>query len=535
MNLIRDFVGHSEGTSPFNIMNCLENWDISYQWHLADMNKAINIMNDKSHILLCGVTMSYLNQGDDIDGKSDDPELNQDRYSSFRGNHWVIIKGISRDGKWAIAYDPNVFGNYPNPRYWYSNGKPKGKDRYYRIDELDKAMVILLEIEGGPGDSISRKFVKNGNIVVSNADGIDLKLKPDFGANTIGMLPSGTMGQVVPDAKNGKYSDGFYWWHVRFNDFEGWCAEDRLEGIQLSTTNFLTISGTVSNLDGSPVPDGYEITIIDETRKLNFTTEIGKEATGSYSITFSNQTDTPIAIEGYYVRVIVKDNGYILGTRTYLLTSEDIVEKNAVIDLKIGNYLLPENLDVNRDGLLNDFDLIQFAINYDKEGHNISGDVNMDGKVDLIDLIRISEYLYNDIPQPSIDNSILIKRVYAVLSNAFEPSKNLAILLSKLEAFLFSTTTKLYPNYPNPCNPGTWIPFRLADQTEVKITIHDVLGRKVRLLELGGLPEGRYTVEGRAAYWDGCNETGERVSSGVYFYTLIADDHAITRRLVVLR
>ena len=95
--------------------------------------------------------------------------------------------------------------------------------------------------------------------------------------------------------------------------------------------------------------------------------------------------------------------------------------------------------------------------------------------------------------------------------------------------------TILAQNFPNPFNPETWIPYQLSKPTEVTISIHNVTGQLVRTLDLGLQPVGSYMTPTTAAYWDGKNAVGERVSSGVYFYTLQTADFAATRRMVILK
>ena len=95
--------------------------------------------------------------------------------------------------------------------------------------------------------------------------------------------------------------------------------------------------------------------------------------------------------------------------------------------------------------------------------------------------------------------------------------------------------TILAQNFPNPFNPETWIPYQLSKSTEVKIQIFDVSGRLVRTLNLGWQPTGSYMTPSSAAYWDGRNAVGERVASGIYFYTLQTSDFAATRRMVILK
>jgi enediyne biosynthesis protein E4 len=80
----------------------------------------------------------------------------------------------------------------------------------------------------------------------------------------------------------------------------------------------------------------------------------------------------------------------------------------------------------------------------------------------------------------------------------------------------------LHPNYPNPFNPETWIPFQLGADANVTIEIYEMRGKRVRTLNLGRRLAGDYLKKSRAAYWDGTNEGGEKVASGVYVYRLTA-------------
>ena len=93
----------------------------------------------------------------------------------------------------------------------------------------------------------------------------------------------------------------------------------------------------------------------------------------------------------------------------------------------------------------------------------------------------------------------------------------------------------LLVNFPNPFNPETWIPYRLSELANVDIQIHDASGRQVRTLNLGVNPAGDYFSRSRAAYWDGRNDAGEAVSSGLYFYTLQAGESRSTRRMNLVK
>ncbi len=95
--------------------------------------------------------------------------------------------------------------------------------------------------------------------------------------------------------------------------------------------------------------------------------------------------------------------------------------------------------------------------------------------------------------------------------------------------------TLLAQNYPNPFNPETWIPYQLSKSTQVQIDIYNVSGQLVRSLDLGWQATGSYMTPSSAAYWDGRNAIGERVASGIYFYTLQTSDFTATRRMVILK
>jgi hypothetical protein len=95
--------------------------------------------------------------------------------------------------------------------------------------------------------------------------------------------------------------------------------------------------------------------------------------------------------------------------------------------------------------------------------------------------------------------------------------------------------TQLLPNYPNPFNPETWIPYQLANASDVHITIYDTKGMLIHTLALGHQSAGYYTGRSRAVYWDGRNSLGESVASGVYFYRLQTDESSLMRKMVILK
>jgi hypothetical protein len=97
------------------------------------------------------------------------------------------------------------------------------------------------------------------------------------------------------------------------------------------------------------------------------------------------------------------------------------------------------------------------------------------------------------------------------------------------------TVSKLYPNYPNPFNPETWIPYQVAKDADVTVRIFDTRGQLIKTIAVGRQEAGFYISKDRAAYWDGRNQWGESVSSGVYFYTLESGQFVATRKMVILK
>ena len=108
------------------------------------------------------------------------------------------------------------------------------------------------------------------------------------------------------------------------------------------------------------------------------------------------------------------------------------------------------------------------------------------------------------------------------------------IFLEQLLAVLTPSKTTLLPNYPNPFNPETWIPYRLSKDAFVTLTISDQRGRVVCQIDVGYRTAAVYERRDKAIYWDGRNAVGEAVASGVYFYTLTTGDFTATRKMLIL-
>jgi hypothetical protein len=118
-----------------------------------------------------------------------------------------------------------------------------------------------------------------------------------------------------------------------------------------------------------------------------------------------------------------------------------------------------------------------------------------------------------------------------------EKIRNFKLIISTAhpETYIVPKHSVLLQNYPNPFNPETWMPYRLAKDSDVTIKIYNITGQLVRSLELGHKEAGSYTVKERAAYWNGRNDIGERIASGVYFYHIQSGSFHATKRMVILK
>ena len=205
--------------------------------------------------------------------------------------------------------------------------------------------------------------------------------------------------------------------------------------------------------------------------------------------------------------------------------------------------------DVNRDGQVSILDMVLVARHLGKTVPVHSDvDLNGDGIVNILDLILVSQHMGKSTAaaSPSILTMDDIHGLDPVIIQAWieqaqlEDDGSIAFQqgianLQRLLALLIPEKTVLLANYPNPFNPETWIPYHLANPSEVRITIYDTRGTVVRRLDLGHQREGYYTSQSRAAYWDGRNAVGERVASGVYFYQLQADHLSLLRKMLILK
>ena len=203
--------------------------------------------------------------------------------------------------------------------------------------------------------------------------------------------------------------------------------------------------------------------------------------------------------------------------------------------------------DLNHDGAVNILDLVWVASQFGTTGIT-AADLNGDNTVNIQDLVLVANALGNVAAAPSAGQSTAAlvntwlqlaqqnaaSNVQTALPKGFSYERGIQVL-EQLARALTPETTALLANYPNPFNPETWIPYQLSKAADVVVTLYAADGSVVRTLALGHQDAGMYKNRTQAAYWDGKNEIGESVASGLYFYTLTAGDFTATRRMLILK
>ena len=255
--------------------------------------------------------------------------------------------------------------------------------------------------------------------------------------------------------------------------------------------------------------------------------------------TFTDSAEVTVAVDGYYIP-----------PGDYTPSEEAPAAPSAVVANRLSTPKLTGRAqlsDTNSDGQVDIADLLLVSNHLGQTAPaHLNVDVNADGIVTIADLVQVAQYLghsqYASAPtQFVVPPEVTYALVEGWINEARLENDGSLVFeqgIAKLEYLLtliIPEKTALLTNYPNPFNPETWIPYHLAKPARVTLTIYAIDGKVVRHLDLGHQAAGYYHSKSRAAYWDGRNNVGERVASGIYFYTLMAGEFAATQKMLILK
>ena len=302
-----------------------------------------------------------------------------------------------------------------------------------------------------------------------------------------------------------------------------------LEAIEVNEGNFLKTGGGATFFQRGTIDNrSGKITGLSSARL----SKTGVTGIGTLvSVTFTAKTDgqTQLRLENFQLAAI---------------TGVSIPADPHQVVITVEGQLVTG--DVNRDGQVSILDMVLVARHFGETvPANSEVDINGDGLINILDLILVSQHMGGSTAAaPSmlavddmhgLDSEMIqawIERAQVENDGSIVFQQGIA-KLQQLLASLIPEETALLANYPNPFNPETWIPYQLSKPAEVTLRIYAVNGSLVQTLALGQMPAGVYQSRSRAAYWDGRNDVGEPVASGVYFYTLMTDDFTATRKMLI--
>jgi len=164
---IRALIGKNKAWTHYSdLTRALSKWNVKYAENIRNVDDLRGVV-DRGNVAIVGADMRKISPGADVNGASTDPSIRIGRYETTATDHWFVVKGVSADGKYFIVYDGNVWSGPGTAKYWYSDGTPKGLDRYYLVSEVAAAMGRLAPnvVKGVEITSGSRPNVEQGQSV----------------------------------------------------------------------------------------------------------------------------------------------------------------------------------------------------------------------------------------------------------------------------------------------------------------------------------------------------------------------------------
>ena len=309
----------------------------------------------------------------------------------------------------------------------------------------------------------------------------------------------------------------------------------------------------IYRVDGEPdvttPPDGYEW--LDPTRYWG--TFIVDCTSATYTVTYDydghpgivNENALKLAKRTDGADTTWEDTGAILDTGVNTLTSTGETGTEYILGTSSQDNPLPVELaffiaDVTKDGVI-----LRWRTESEVEnmGFNLYGSRSEEGPFSKVNSQPIPgagssplphEYAFTD---DAVEGGCLY--FYYLedvnLHGAAHQSETIRVFVPSESHTAVPEDFALLQNFPNPFNPGTWIPYQLPAKASGEIRIYDVAGHLVRTLSAARQSSGYYTTEKSALYWDGRDEHGNTVSSGIYIYQMRAGNFTEKRKMVVMK
>ncbi len=380
-----------------------------------------------------------------------------------------------------------------------------------------------------------------GYTVTAINDGAKFRVDPSSGELSF---------KVAPDFENPEDASGTNQYTVVVQVVSG--TDDR------ALTADQTITVTVTDANDAPLAvgtiDPVTLTVGEEGETLDVSGKFS-DPDGD-ALTYSAQSaDTNVAMVGVENTIITITPGEA-GTTTVTVTAFDAARLTATqpiavtvvvakgvgaagslmrLDATISAVIDSTGLmQVNPNWTVANGDTLRLAVNIGLAGLEVTADISeLDTTQSLVSLTADKNGRYIAEISISEDNTALngVKHILVTARDEVGNFTQLIVTSTLNNRYV----TELLPNYPNPFNPETWIPYRLGRDAEVTLTIYDASGDVVRQFDLGFQPAGTYETRSRAVYWNGTNDFGETVANGVYFYSLSTSDYSRTRKAIILK
>jgi len=337
-------------------------------------------------------------------------------------------------------------------------------------------------------------------------------------------------------------------------------------------TNLFIVFGKVFLSDGvTYAPDGTIVIVENLNTGASISTTVGATEPGKYIVVFIDFEGNRAAAVGDQIKITVKSpEGELLANpNPYTVTAENITARRVRIDITFTGGIIDvtamsqiDKFNIRFDRATGKYSMmatwknkgavqfsqpLQMVIESitpstvtvaNRDGTTPEGKPYFDystlvgdGKLAPGETSSAKQLIFNN---PNRLRFEFVVSCWARVSGGGAPRMK-PVGQAKLIHIVIPVVSALAQNYPNPFNPETWIPYELAEASNVKISIYDLKGSLVRTIDLSHHEVGQYFTKEKAAYWDGRNNLGEKTSSGIYFYQIQSGDFQAVRKMVILK